>query len=98
MSQKTAVITLDGQQYTVHRFNLGELEQVTQLMLAESPRQAIGFKMLAIALRRAQPKIENIELIEPEAEEVAAAVRVVLDLSGMVKADAAANPPAAAAG
>lgn len=80
MSKRSATITLGGTQYTVKPFNIGELEELEEILGAE--RGQTG-KILAIALRRAEPKCEDILLIEPAPGEIKAAIVAIAELSGL---------------
>ena len=95
MAARVAQITLAGMDYTIHAFNIGELERVTDIVAssAVSPGK-VPFTILRIALARAEPKIENVDGIEATPEEIAAAMNEVLKLAGLNQP--AANPQAPA--
>jgi len=78
MPARTATITLDGTPYTVHAFNIGELERITQ-----SGNNA--WAVLRIAMERADPKPINVETIAPTLDEVKTAFEVLLTLAGLQK-------------
>jgi hypothetical protein len=92
---KTTKITLAGQDYTVHAFNLDELEEIQDVLADESQaarRKAPG-KIIAIALRRADPPIEKPGTIEATLPEIRQSMRVLMSLAGMELTE---NPPEAA--
>jgi len=96
---RTAVISLDGKEYTIHAFNIGELEEAT--VAFENERARVPYKVLRIALRRAEPQLNgSLEDIEPKAGEVLEAFRTIVELSGMNMAgkDENPTPPAGPAG
>lgn len=100
MSGKTAVITLDGKDYTVHKFNMGELREVTRILRdggGGGVRQEATFDIVAVALRRAEPKVEDSSSIETTLPELHAALITIMDLAGLER-ERAPNPPTAAAG
>lgn len=84
---RTTTITLDGITYTVRAFNIGELERI-------QTAQANAWSVLKIALERADPKIEDPNVIEPTPSELEDAFKKILDLAGL-KSDpqAAGSPP-----
>lgn len=88
---RTAQIRLDESDYTVHPFNIGELETITDAM-ASTPNR-VPLLTLRIALARANPPVgpEAAMLLEPTSEQVVEAVRAIMKLSGM---EIAQNPPA----
>lgn len=89
---KTAKVTLAGIEYTVHAFNIGELEEIAELVGGNATPGRVSFQVLKIALRRAEPKIEDPNAIEAEPEEIKAAFDGVLELAGLKQATE--NPPA----
>lgn len=89
---KTATITLGGTDYTIHAFNIGELEKIS-LLFKVQPDASTAFNVLRMALKRAEPKMDDPDAIELDSiDEVAAASTVILELAGLKKPDA--NPPA----
>ena len=89
---RTAKITLDGAEYVVHALNIDQLERASEAFNA--PSTSVAFKVLRIAMERAEPKPNgSLESIEPTFEEINEAFRVIAELSG-IKTE---NPPVAAA-
>ena len=91
---KTAKINLGGQEYTVHAFNIGELEQVASIISNEVIQASSrSFAILKLALLRAEPKVSDVDAIEPESlNEVIEASKTVMGLAGLAD-KATANPP-----
>jgi hypothetical protein len=83
MVAKTSEITLDGVSYTIHAFNIGELERVTDIVSETSGSGRSSFSILRIAMERAEPKPENFDAIEASPEEIVAAMQKVLNLAGL---------------
>ena len=91
---KTAVVTLGGVDYTVHAFNLDELQEVGELLAGGNANGGTTIKILKVALRRAQPPLNNPGEVEVDNfTEVNAAASAVLRLAGLVTDE---NPQAAA--
>lgn len=90
---KTFEVTLGGDKYTLHRFNLGELEDVAELTASMSASRA-GFAILKVALRRAEPAIADPSVIEASADELQAAINAIMVASGMKAAAAGEATPA----
>ena len=84
---KTATIRLGDEDYVIHPFNLGELEEVALLM--EGPSGKVPFGLLRIALRRGSPPSTPNE-IEATTEQVRVACDVILQLAGL---GATGSPP-----
>jgi hypothetical protein len=82
---KTAQISLGGTQYTIHAFNIGELERVVEMF--DGPTTKAAFGIVRIGLERAEPKVE-IDTLEPTLDEMREAARVMLDLAGLQQPDA----------
>jgi hypothetical protein len=97
---KTTTITLGGENYTVHAFNIGELRRVTGLFNAANgvgtvDNVSAAFGILQIAMERAEPKPPDFNTLEPESlDEVIKASNAILELAGVVQK---ANPPEAPA-
>ncbi len=88
---RTAKITLDGSEYLIHAFNVKELREVGGIIENGANLIDKGMNIVAVAMRRAEPKVD-FEALEPEMPEVNRATEVILSLSGIdIK-----NPPAAA--
>lgn len=86
---KTATITLAGVDYTVHAFNIGELEELADII--EGPPKKAAFQILRLAMKRAIPPVTDVNAIEAERDEISAAMEVITKLAGL--ADKTANPP-----
>lgn len=79
---RTATITLDGKEYLVHAFNMRELQEVGEIIGNGSAHIVSGMKILEIALRRAEPKVD-LDTLEPKMPELNAAIPEILKLSGI---------------
>jgi hypothetical protein len=84
---RTAKITLDGVDYTIRAFNIGELEIIQRA-------GSDAWTVLKTALGRADPKVDHPDLIEPTPEELKVAFETIMTLAGLQKPDA--SPPAGA--
>lgn len=95
MHQRTAKIMLGGQEYVVHAFNIGELEQMAAIFASDIvPNTSRSFAILKLALLRAEPKVADVDAIEPDnLDEVIAASKVIMELAGLKASE---NPPAEA--
>jgi hypothetical protein len=78
---KTSAVTLGGTEYQVPQMNIGQLERVTDLFAAGGTR--IGFGVLRIAMERATPPVPDASAIEATTEEISAAVKDILTMSGL---------------
>lgn len=78
----TARITLGATEYEIHRFNIGELERITDMMAAGGAAK-VGFNVIRISLERASPPVTDPNAIEATQDQIAAAVKTILELSGM---------------
>jgi len=87
---KTSKIQLNGDEYTIHRFTIGELERVTEAF--QGPAHKVPFILLKIALERAEPKVADPSALEISADELRKANETIVELAGL--AVPAANPPA----
>lgn len=94
MSGKTATIALGGETYTIHAFNIDELEQLAGILSNDAIQSsARAFMILKLALLRAEPKVADVGSIEADSiDEIVTAAKVIADLAGL---KAAANPPTA---
>ena len=81
---RTAQITLDGVDYLIKAFNIGELETIQRA-------GSDAWVVLKTALKRAEPKVENADLIEPTPAELEAAFNTIMVLAGLQKPDQ--SPP-----
>jgi hypothetical protein len=84
---RTAEIVLDGQTYTIRAFNIGELE------IIQKANNDVWI-VLRTALRRAEPKVANVDELEPTSDELTAAFRTIMELAGFKAPD---DPTQAAA-
>lgn len=84
MAGKTDKITLGDQEFTIHAFNIGELERITDLF--EGPPRKVPFGVLRVAMERAEPKADP-NVIEATTDQVAEAMLKILTLAGLK------NPP-----
>jgi hypothetical protein len=91
---RTATVTLDDKEYTLHALNLGELQDVGSILKDGGEKEAVLVRILAIALKRAEPKVEDVNLIEPRIKELQKAVNTVLELSGFETQDPQTAAPA----
>lgn len=73
---RTTEITLDGATYVIRAFNIGELEEI-----AEAGNSA--WKVLKVALRRAQPPVADPNIIEPTPAELTQAFGAIMKLAGL---------------
>lgn len=89
---KTVKVILGGTEYTVPRLNIGELEELTEIVTS-TPAHRLAFHVLGIALRRANPQPpEDIKTIETDGPEIAEALSKIMVLAGMKDPDSE-NPP-----
>lgn len=93
---KTKTITLGGVDFTVHPFNLDELQEVGELLGdGKAVNGATTIQILKIALRRAEPQLEHPGAVEGSMREVAAATTVLLELAGLDASPQTATAPVA---
>jgi hypothetical protein len=97
MATKTIEIVLEGKTFVVPKLNFGQLERVT-LIAAEMNVYVRAFKILPIALERAEPKVEDFSALEPDYDEVTAATRAILDMCGLLKKEEAGSVSPASGG
>jgi hypothetical protein len=89
---KSITVTLAGTEFTVPKLNLGQQREITRLF--SSPAADISFDILAIAFRRAEPKVLDLNALEPDFDEISKAVGAILETAGLKKSE---SPPAPAA-
>jgi len=77
---KTTKIRMNDVEYTIHALNMREIKEITQVFHEGGPAMAI--KIVEIALRRAEPKIENFDDFEPGCD-LGDIVKKALELSGL---------------
>jgi hypothetical protein len=87
--KRTATITLDGDEYKIHAFKVGELEQLTEIFNSEASGTSKSLMVLRLALLRAEPPVHDFDNMEPTLDEVSTASMAILELAGL---KAAANP------
>ncbi len=91
--KRTATIMLDGDSYTVHAFNIDELEQLAGIISDDNVQaSARSFMILKLALLRADPSVGDVGSLEATLDEVMEASKVIMDLAGL---KATANPQTA---
>lgn len=73
---KTVTVTLAGTEYLVPKMNVGQLEEMTD-------SRGRSFDILRIALRRAEPKVADVNAIEADPAEISAAVKAILECAGL---------------
>jgi hypothetical protein len=95
MRKMTAEIVLGEQTYTVHAFTLGELEQIVEMQADVNPRK-FGFELIRMALKRADPPVNDVNQIEAGFEQIRNASMIIIDLAGLAQPETA-NPQKAAA-
>lgn len=90
---KTAKITLDGREHEVHAFSIRELRQVAGIIQKDGMDSFDrSIAILSIALRRADPPVDDIESMEASFDEITAAGLALMELAGL---KVTANPPQA---
>ncbi len=87
--KRTAKITLDGEEFVIHAFKIGELEQLTEIFSSKASGTSMSLMVLRLALLRAEPPVTDFDNMEPTLDEIAAASKAVLELAGL---KAAVNP------
>lgn len=97
---KTVEVALGEQTYSVPILNIGQIEQVYEIM-ETLPRYKVSHAVLRIAFQRVEPKV-NVDAIEPgdeSMEQIMGAAQVILKASGFKegKSNGAADPRLAAA-
>jgi len=91
MVARTAEIVLGEAKFTIHAFNIAELQRIAKIFRGEPAD--IPFDVLRTALQRAEPKVADPDLIEATTDEIKAAMTVILELAGLKQTDP--NPPQA---
>lgn len=92
---RTAKITLDGMEFVIRAFNIGELEKINQA-------GNDAWVVLRMALLRAEPKVPDPNALEPTPDELKEAFATIMTLAGLQKPEASPQqeppqaPPAAA--
>lgn len=83
---KSVTVTLAGVEYVVPKLNVGQIEEIVMNRGKGRP-----FDALRVALLRAEPKVADLDAIEADPAEIAAAVGAVLELAGIERKDAEKN-------
>lgn len=86
----TAKITLGETEHTVRRLTIGELEEVIDVFQTVAPH-LIAMRVLAIGLRRADPPVPNVKVVEATLDQVRDGSNAILELAGLNQKDP--NPP-----
>ncbi len=87
----TIKVSLGGTDYVVPKLNIGQLREITKLFAAA--KDDISFEIVAVALRRAEPKVADINEVVADIDDVGKAVQDVLVFSGFKKETAGPNSP-----
>lgn len=82
MTTKTAIIRLGEADYTIRRFNLGELEELAAL-IQETPRHRTSFAIVRLALATAEPAVTDANAIDVEGDQITVAITTIMELSGL---------------
>lgn len=90
---RTVDVTLDGITYKVPAMNFGQIERASEAMQTTNSARA-GFTLLRIALERSDPKVENLDTIQPSIDEITEAATKIMEASGF-KAPDTSNPTGA---
>lgn len=83
---RSAKITLDGAEYEIKPFNIGELEKVTEIFETVKP-SAVAFEVLKMALAKIDKTPEQIAEICPTMDEISTSFKSVMELAGMSTGD-----------
>jgi hypothetical protein len=90
---RTTTIRIGGQDITIHAFNIGELERVSQLFEGRNT-MSMAFGILRIAMERAEPKVLDVNALEIESmDEIVKASSAILALAGLNKPNGSAGDP-----
>jgi hypothetical protein len=89
---KTIVVKLGDTEYSVPKLNIGQLREVQKIILNDD-RTVVGFAILGVALRRADPKVEDIDTVEADVDDISKAVSEILIFAGLKKDDPTPNLP-----
>jgi hypothetical protein len=91
---KTITLKFGDAEYTVPQLNIGQLEQIAELVNATEEtaiarlKQAVG--ILGVALSRSTPPVGKIQELEASSDDITEAVTSILQMSGLAKAGGAA--------
>ena len=73
---RKATVSLDGREFEIRAFNIGELEQVTEIFDTEKPSR-VAFKIVRMALKTAVADPAEIDALSPTMDEVQTAFNVL---------------------
>ena len=79
-----AVIILDGKEYEIRKFNIGELKLMTTAVDESTNVVARSRELIAIALARQHPEVKFDDAFETDMAEINAAATVIIDMAGFV--------------
>ena len=89
---KSINVSLGGTGYKVPMLDIGQLEEVGEILEKESSPIKRTFAVLRVAMRRSDPSVPDVGTLEADGREVKAAVEQVLELSGLIERKAPAIP------
>ncbi len=93
---RSATIKLDDTEYKVFSFDLGQIERFTDAIGTGDgaiPKERLGLFILGMALENADPPVPDSKKVRASADDVMAAVPIILKLAGLQQT--VANPPVA---
>lgn len=94
---RSATIKLDDTEYKVFSFDLGQIERFTDAIGTGDgvvSKERLGLFILGMALENAEPPVPDPKKVRASADDVMAAVPIILKLAGLQQT--AANPQPAA--
>jgi hypothetical protein len=91
---KVITVKLGDTEYSVPKLNIGQLREVSRIITGD--RAEVSFEVLGVALRRADPKVDDVNMIEAEVDEIGKAVTDILAFAGFKKEAADPNLPSPA--
>jgi hypothetical protein len=77
---KTIDVSLDGATYKVPKFNMGQHERIVEIFKGDAAHAS--FKVLALALERADPKVDDPMALDVTLDDVKGAIAAILEFSG----------------
>ncbi len=89
----TARITLGGVAHTLRQLNIGQIERVTELFDADLAPVKRSFALIPIVLECVEPPVADAKSVRASVDEIAAAIRTALRISGLAAEEDAPNPP-----
>ena len=78
------MIILDGKEYEIRKFNIGELKLMTAAVDESDNVVARSRDLVAIALARQHPEVAFDDKFETDMAELNAAATVIIDVAGFV--------------